>query len=52
MCRNKKQESRRKKKIEQKKLEGKSLDNGDAGLKDISPRLGVILEEQSFFHKN
>ena len=52
MCRNKKQESRKKKKIEQKKLEGKSLDIGDAGLKDVSPRAWRHFEEQSFFHKN
>jgi len=34
-CRNKKQESRRKKKIEQEKLEGKSLDIKDGGLEDV-----------------
>jgi len=36
-CRNKKQEARRKKKIEQEKLEGKSLDIGDGGLEAVPP---------------
>ena len=34
-CRNKKQEARRKKKIEQEKLEGKSLDIRDGSLEDV-----------------
>jgi len=36
-CRIKKQEARRKKKIEKEKLEGKSLDIRDGGLEDVPP---------------
>ena len=39
-CKNKKQEARRKKKIEQEKLEGKSLDIKDGGLEDMLPPAG------------
>jgi len=39
-CRNKKQDARRKKKIEQQKLEGKSLDIRDWGLEVVPPPPG------------